>query len=59
MNILSNSSYPFITFIIVAYNEEDYIGNLLNEYYHQDYPALLRELIIVDGDSQDDTVLSG
>lgn len=55
MNFLSNYSSPFITFIIVAYNEEDCIGNLLNEYYHQDYPALLRELIIVNGDSQDDT----
>ena len=55
MNFLSNSNLPFVTFIIVAYNEEEFIGNLLNEYYHQDYPALLRELIIVDGDSQDDT----
>jgi glycosyltransferase involved in cell wall biosynthesis len=55
MNISSNSDSAFITFIIVAYNEEEYIGNLLNQYYHQDYPASLRELIIVDGDSQDDT----
>jgi glycosyltransferase involved in cell wall biosynthesis len=55
MNLSTNSKLPFITFIIVAYNEENYLGNLLDQYYHQDYPALLRELIIVNGDSQDDT----
>jgi glycosyltransferase involved in cell wall biosynthesis len=55
MQKMSNNNSPLITFIIVAYNEEKYVGNLLNDYYHQDYPALLRELIIVNGDSQDAT----
>jgi glycosyltransferase involved in cell wall biosynthesis len=46
---------PFVSFIIVSRNAANHIRNLLNDYLRQDYPAAMRELIIVDGQSNDDT----
>ena len=45
----------FVSFIIVARNEEKYLINLLSDYLRQDYPIDLRELIILEGGSEDDT----
>jgi len=44
-----------VSFLIVARNAANHIRNLLNDYLRQDYPAELRELIVVDGQSIDDT----
>ena len=48
-------SMPFVSFIIVARNAEKYLINLLADYLRQDYPIEFRELIMVDGGSEDDT----
>jgi len=45
---------PFISIVIVAYNEEQYIGRLLESIKAQDYPKF--EVIIVDDHSNDRTV---
>ncbi|MGB8991938.1 MAG: glycosyltransferase family 2 protein [Desulfobaccales bacterium] len=45
----------FVSVITPARNEERYIGTLLNDFLHQDYPSHLRELIVVDGNSEDNT----
>ncbi|MBM4286584.1 MAG: glycosyltransferase family 2 protein [Deltaproteobacteria bacterium] len=45
----------FVSIIIVARNAEECFGNLVNDYLQQDYPASLRELIFVDGASEDAT----
>jgi glycosyltransferase involved in cell wall biosynthesis len=55
VKVWSDSKLPFVTFIIVARNEEQFLGTLLNDYLQQDYPSHLRELIIVDGYSDDGT----
>src|SRR4030042_1070438 len=38
----------FVSVITPARNEARYIGTLLNDFLHQDYPSHLRELIVVD-----------
>lgn len=40
---------------IIAYNEENYINNLLNQILSQEYPHNLTELILVDSKSTDAT----
>ncbi len=45
----------FVSVITPARNEERYIGTMLNDFLHQDYPSHLRELIVVDGNSEDNT----
>lgn len=57
MNFTTPEKALFVTLIIVAYNEEDYLEDLLNDYLHQDYPPHLRELIFVDSNSEDATHL--
>lgn len=47
---------PFVTGIIVVRNEEDYIKKSLTSLLKQDYPKDKYELIIVDGDSTDNTL---
>ena len=44
-----------ITAGVIAFNEENYISNLLNQLYAQDYPHNLTELVLVDSDSTDAT----
>lgn len=46
---------PILSFIIVARNAAKFIDNLLDDYLHQDYPPEKRELIFVDGASDDET----
>ena len=47
---------PFVSMLIVARNEGDYIGKCLESLLRQDYPKNLYEIIIVDGMSTDNTV---
>lgn len=49
-------STPYITTIVVAYNEEKYIKKCLESLLNQDYPKNMYEIIIVDGYSNDNTV---
>lgn len=47
--------YPFVTAMIVARNEEKYIGKCLNSLLQQSYPANKYEVLIIDGLSEDRT----
>jgi glycosyltransferase involved in cell wall biosynthesis len=55
MDAHAGQSMPFVSFIIVARNAAKHLINLLPDYLRQDYPIDLRELIIVEGGSEDDT----
>ena len=44
-----------VTFGIIAYNEHRYLLDLLNDLLKQTYPKELTEVILVDGESTDDT----
>jgi glycosyltransferase involved in cell wall biosynthesis len=55
MDARQDQSMLFVSFIIVARNAEKYLINLLADYVRQDYPIEFRELIMVDGGSEDDT----
>lgn len=46
---------PKFTFITIAYNEEAYLGQLLNDLKNQDYPHNDIEVILVDSASVDST----
>ena len=46
---------PKFTFITIAYNEEAYLGQLLNDLKNQDYPHNDIEVILVDSASTDST----
>ena len=48
-------TYPDVSVIIAARNEEKFIGTLLGELLQQDYPAEKMEIIVVDDFSQDCT----
>ncbi len=48
------SETPFVSIVIIAYNEEQYIGKVLESIASQDYPKY--EVIIVDDHSTDRTV---
>ena len=43
------------TFGVIAYNEQLYLPDLLNDLTKQTYDKRLIEVILVDGDSQDNT----
>ncbi|MFZ2959112.1 MAG: glycosyltransferase family 2 protein [Candidatus Ozemobacteraceae bacterium] len=47
---------PKISLIIVCRNEEKYIAKALHSFVCQDYPQGLTEIIVVDGNSSDETV---
>lgn len=44
-----------VTFGVIAYNEHEYLPTLINDLLFQTYPKNLIEVILVDGDSADDT----
>lgn len=44
-----------ITIGVIAYNEYRYLPDLLNDFFKQTYPKELVEVILVDGESTDDT----
>ncbi|NJE26414.1 glycosyltransferase family 2 protein [Thermococcus sp. MV5] len=46
---------PFVTVIIPAYNEENYIRKCLEEWVNQDYPKDKYEILVFDGMSTDKT----
>ncbi len=46
---------PKFSFITIAFNEEQYINNLLNDLKAQDYPHNEIEVILVDSNSTDST----
>ena len=43
------------TFGVIAYNEQRYLPDLLEDLLRQTYSTLLTEVILVDGDSTDET----
>ena len=47
---------PFVSTILITYNEEEHIKKSLNSLLHQTYPSDRREIIIVDGGSSDCTL---
>ncbi len=49
-------SWPFVSTILVTYNEEAHIKESLNSLLYQTYPSDSREIIIVDGGSTDHTL---
>ena len=44
-----------VSLCVVAYNEEKYLPNLLNDFINQDYPLNLIEVVLIDSMSNDDT----
>ena len=46
---------PKFSFITIAFNEEQYLNNLLNDLKAQDYPHREIEVILVDSNSTDST----
>lgn len=52
---MSTLDLPFVSIILPAKNEERYIGSALEGLAHQDYPADLMEVIVVDNNSTDGT----
>ncbi len=55
MNIL-DTNLPFVSTILVTRNEGNYIEKSLDSLLNQTYPKTLYEIIIVDGESTDDTI---
>lgn len=49
------SEYPFVSALIVTRNEQKYIRRALLSLINQTYPSNKYEIIIVDGESTDDT----
>ena len=47
---------PFVSVIIPCRNEEGYIGTVLKNIQDQDYPADQMEILVVDGESTDETL---
>lgn len=45
-----------VTFGVIAYNEHNYLPDLLSDLLSQTYPKKLIEVILVDGNSNDDTL---
>ena len=54
--INSMNQYPFVTAILVTYNEEKYVKASLLSLINQSYPADWYEIIVVDGMSTDSTL---
>lgn len=50
------SDLPFVTAMIVARNEENYIEKCLQSLIEQSYPSDLYEILIIDGMSTDKTI---
>lgn len=50
------NNYPFVTMIIVMRNEEKYIRQCLESVIRQDYPKDKFEIIIIDGESDDNSL---
>jgi len=46
---------PFVSIIVPCFNEEKFIGKLLADLLHQDYPRDHLEILVIDGNSSDRT----
>lgn len=55
-NIIINKTLPFISVLLITYNESQYIRLSLDSLLCQEYPQDLYEIIIIDGGSTDDTI---
>jgi biofilm PGA synthesis N-glycosyltransferase PgaC len=53
--IRTDLTYPPVTVLMAAYNEQDVVISTLNSLFKQDYPAPIRIIVISDG-SYDNTV---
>ena len=51
----SNKSQPFVSIVVAARNEEDFIANCLKSLSNQTYPIDSYEIIVVDDESTDRT----
>ena len=49
------SRFPFVSFLIPAYNEEDSIENTINAILEVDYPQNKKEIIVINDGSKDNT----
>lgn len=47
---------PLLTLSVIAYNEHDYLDDILSDIYSQTYPKDRIDLILVDSCSKDDTM---
>lgn len=47
---------PFVSVLVPAFNEEDFISECLRQLRNQDYPSSLYEIIVMDNGSEDSTV---
>jgi len=50
------SVYPSVTFLVPAYNEEEYVEECLNSLLEQDYPSDKLEIIAINDGSKDGTL---
>ena len=48
---------PFVSIIVPAFNEAGHVGRCMESLRAQTYPRSRYEIIVVDNDSQDDTIL--
>lgn len=51
----NGNGHPSVSLVIPAFNEEKYIGSLLDQMLHQDYPQDKIEIFVADGGSSDKT----
>lgn len=51
----TESSSPYFSIVIPAYNEEEHIGSCLRSVFNSDYDSAQYEVIVVDNGSQDRT----
>jgi glycosyltransferase involved in cell wall biosynthesis len=55
LNLNEAGTYPFVSIVIPAYNEEGSIGDCLDSVCNQDYPRERYEVILLDNGSSDST----
>lgn len=55
-NTTNSGTLPFLSALLVTYNESQYIKKSLESLLDQNYPCNSYEIIIIDGGSTDDTV---
>lgn len=53
---LKTNNFPFVTAMIVFKNEEKYIEKCLTSLFEQDYPQDRYEIILIDGESNDNSL---
>ena len=53
----NNKELPKISILIPCRNEEDYIANCIQAILDSDYPEEKKEIIVADGESDDNTLI--